>query len=101
LPALPVRLPDGAESVTMSAVDSTSMHGILTHLQGVKSAANFNFEVFVGDVPGIRVRTTDLIVCCDAEIASDSTVTIYVDALRQSIDSLRKSDVERKELRRR
>jgi hypothetical protein len=43
---------------------------------------------------------SDLIVCCDTEIASDSTVTIYIDALRRSLDALRKSDVERKESRR-
>jgi hypothetical protein len=44
---------------------------------------------------------SDLIVCCDTDIGSDETVTIYVDALRRAIDALRKSDVERKDLRRR
>jgi hypothetical protein len=41
----------------------------------------------------------DFIACCDTEITSDESVNIHVDALRRAMDSLRKSDVERKEQR--
>ena len=43
---------------------------------------------------------SDFLKCCDTDMEPDEVVTIYTDALRRAMDAIRKSDIERQELRR-